>query len=259
MQRHQPNGLAFYTFDSLNTDGIIHAISTRRGGVSPSPFHSLNLSVAAGDSPGNVNANISRLHHALALDESATVTASQAQADQVAIVDAGDRGTRIQNVDALITNAPNLPLLLRFADCVPIFFYDPVRRAIGVAHAGWRGTIAKVAAKTVRAMRDAYGTKTKDVHAGIAPSIGPCCYEIGGDVIAQVRAGFQRADDLLVPQNGATHLDLWQANAVQLREVGIEQIEIAAICTADHTDDFYSWRREAKSTGRFGAIIALVS
>jgi len=231
----------------------------RHGGISPAPFHSLNLSVAAGDNPSNVNANISRLHHALALDESATVTASQAQADQVAILDAGDRGTRIQNVDALITNAPDLPLLLRFADCVPIFFYDPVHRAIGVAHAGWRGTVAKIVAKTVRAMRDAYGTKMKDVRACIAPSIGPCCYEIGENVINQVRAGFHRADDLLVKQNGSTHLDLWQANAQQLRELGVEQIEIAEICTADHTDDFYSWRKENKNTGRFGAIISIAN
>lgn len=260
MQRHQPNGLAYYTFDSLlHTDGIIHAISTRHGGSSPAPFHSLNLSSAVGDHPSNVIANIARLHDVLALKESATVSASQAQSAQVAMVDAGDRATRIQNVDALITNAPGVTLLLRYADCVPIFFCDPVRRAIGVAHAGWRGTVAKIAAKTAQAMCAAYGTKIRDLRACIAPSIGPCCYEVGSNVIEQVDAGFRRADDLLISQNGAFHLDLWQANAIQLGELGIEQIEIAEICSADHTDDFYSWRRENKNTGRFGAIIALAA
>ena len=256
MQRHSPNGLAYYTFDSLP---VPHAISTRHGGISPAPFHSLNLSISTGDNPNNVTANIARLHSALALDESATVSASQAQADHIAIVNADNRGMRIQNVDALVTNTPALPLLLRYADCVPIFFYDPARRAIGVAHAGWRGTVAKIAAKTVQAMQNAFGTRVKDVCACIAPSIGPCCYKVGDDVITQVRAVFDRADELLVKRSGSTHLDLWQANAIQLRELGVERIEIAEICTADHTDDFYSWRKENKNTGRFGAIIALPS
>jgi hypothetical protein len=106
MQRHSTNGLDYYTFESLD-DKIIHALSSRDGGVSPAPFDTLNLSVTTGDVPSNVNSNIERLHDALALDKSATVTASQAQADKIAIVDSSHRGTRIQNVDSLITNRPN--------------------------------------------------------------------------------------------------------------------------------------------------------
>lgn len=256
MRRHSSNGLGYYTFDALNGK-IIHAISTRHGGVSPAPYDTLNLSVATGDAPTNVNSNIKHLHDALELDVSATVTASQAQADQIAIVGANHRGTRIKNVDALVTDQPNLPLLLRYADCVPILLYDPVHRAIGVVHAGWRGTIAKIAAKSVRAMQQGFGTRTGNVIACIGPSIGPCCYEVGDDVIAQVRAALDNAEALLLKQNGSTHLDLWEANAAQLRELGVEQIEIAEICTADHTNDFYSWRAENKDTGRFGTIAAL--
>ncbi len=256
MQQHRVNSLAYYTFESLD-DKVTHAISTRHGGVSPAPFDTLNLSVTAGDAPSNVNSNVKLLHEALALDIPATVTASQAQADKIAIVDASHRGMWIQNVDALITNQRHLPLLLRYADCVPILLHDPTHRAIAIVHAGWRGTAAQVVAKSIRAMQQAFGTRTQDVIACIGPSIGPCCYAIGQDVISQIRTAFSNADSLLTKQNGSTHLDLWQANAMQLLELGVEQIEIAKICTADHTDEFYSWRAENKNTGRFGAIIAL--
>jgi YfiH family protein len=259
MQRKSQGQVAYYTFDSLYDSGtLIHAISTRHGGVSSAPFLTLNLSRTTGDDATNVAMNIQRLHDALGLDATATISASQAQVDRVAVVGAAQRGTIIREVDALLTNEPGVPLMLRYADCVPIFLFDPVHRAIGVAHAGWRGTVGKIATKTARAMVDAFGTQPRDLIACIAPSIGPCCYRIGEDVSAQVRAAFVDADELLIAQaGGGVHLDLWKANAQQLRELGVEQIEITGICTADHTDDFYSWRAENAKTGRFGAIIAL--
>lgn len=259
MQREMRGNLAYYTCDSLRDSGaLVHAISTRHGGVSPAPFDTLNLSHAAGDDKANVAVNIQRLHDVLGLDATATVSASQAQADRVAVVGAAQRGTIVREVDALLTNAPGVPLMLRYADCVPIFFFDPAHRAIGVAHAGWRGTVAKIATKAVRAMFEAFGTQPRDLIALIAPSIGPCCYRVGEDVITQVRAAFDNADELLKLQaDGRVNLDLWQANAWQLRALGVEQIKVAGLCTADHTQDFYSWRAEKARTGRFGAIIAL--
>ncbi len=259
MRRETRADLAYYTFDSLRDSGaLVHAVSTRHGGVSPSPFNTLNLSHTAGDDKTNVAANIQRLHDALGLDAAATVSASQAQADRVAVVGAAQRGTIVRGVDALLTNEPDVPLMLRYADCVPILFFDPAHRAMGVAHAGWRGTVGKIATKAARAMFDTFGTRPHDLIACIAPSIGPCCYRIGEDVIAQVRAAFDRADELLIAQaDGGIHFDLWQANARQLRALGVEQIDVAGLCTADHTDDFYSWRAEKTKTGRFGAIIAL--
>jgi YfiH family protein len=259
MQRHTERGVSFYAFGSLNhTHAIIHAISTRHGGVSPAPFDTLNLSRNVGDEWHNVDTNIKRLHDVLALDANSTVDASQAQADAIAIVDERHRGTRIKNVDALLTNAPNVPLLLRFADCVPIFLYDRTHRAIGVVHAGWRGTVLKITTRAAQAMFETFGTRPRDLIACIAPSIGLCCYRIGDQVIERVRAAFANADELLIPQaSGGVHFDLWQANAQQLRALGVEQIEMANLCTAHRTDDFFSWRAERGNTGRFGAVIAL--
>ncbi len=258
MERKSHHELAYYTFNSLDHVDVIHAISTRHGGVSPAPFDTLNLSRHVGDERTNVENNLERLHSALGLYTTSTVDASQAHSDAVAIVSAEHCGTRIHDVDALVANAPNVPLLLRFADCVPILFFDPVRRAIGVAHAGWRGTVMKTASKTAQAMFDAFGTRPRDLIACIAPSIGPCCYRVGDEVIERARAAFENADELLIRQaDGSIHFDLWQANACQLRALGVEQIEMANICTAHRTDDFYSWRAEKSNTGRFGAIIAM--
>lgn len=261
MQRKNENGLVYYTFASLADAGsLVHAISTRHGGVSPAPFNTLNLSRHTGDDADNVLTNLKRLAHSLNLAGSTIVDASQAQADQVARVGVEQRGTRIQDVDALMTNSPNVPLLLRFADCVPLLFCDPVHRAIAVAHAGWRGTVLQIATKTVQAMEEAFDTRPRDLIACIAPSIGPCCYRIGDAVIARVRESFEQSDALLIRQvDGSVHLDLWQANAQQLRALGVAQIESAEICTAHHTDDFYSWRAEKANTGRFGAIISITN
>jgi copper oxidase (laccase) domain-containing protein len=110
---------------------------------------------------------------------------------------------------------------------------------------------------TVNAMRATFGTQARALYACIGPSIGPCCYEIGGDVQAKVERAYPDDSRLLLRANGSIHLDMWQANEVQLRALGVEHIEIARVCTADHTDDFYSWRRENAQTGRFGALIAL--
>ncbi len=258
MQKQSQRSVPFYTFDSLNhSSGITHAISTRRGGVSSAPFASLNLSRFVGDESHNVATNLQRLHAALGLDPRMTVDASQAQADAVAMVHEHHRGTHINQVDALLTRTPNLPLLLRYADCVPILLFDPAHRAIGVVHAGWRGTVLKIAKRAAQTMFDVFGTRPRDLIAGIAPSIGACCYRVGDDVIARVRGAFDNADQLLDSNANGVHLDLWQANAHQLRALGIEQIEIANICTAHHTDKFYSWRAERGKTGRFGALIAI--
>lgn len=258
MQRNETGGIVLYQSEKLLAfSDLRHGVTTRHGGVSPAPFDSLNLSAHVGDEPAHVQENLERLHRALGLECGATVDASQAQADQVAHVTAELRGTRIKGVDGLITNERGIPLMLRFADCVPILFYDPAHAAIGIAHAGWRGTVSKVVTNTVRAMQQTFQTNPHQLIACIGPSIGPCCYEIGADVEAKVQAAYPETHELLISKNGTTHLNLWQANALQLRALGVEQIEIGAVCTADHTHDFYSWRRERANTGRFAALIAL--
>ncbi len=257
MQRIEEDGLFFYVSGLLDFPRLKHGVTTRLGGVSPAPFDSLNLGSTVGDDPGNVQENWRRTQAALGLAPGSTVDARQAQANRVARVTEGERGTRIAEVDALITDEPGIPLLLRFADCVPILLYDRKRNSIGIAHAGWRGTVGRVVTNTVVAMQEAFGTESRDLSACICPSIGPCCYEIGPDVQARVEQAFPDASSLLVRRNGSVHLDLWEANARQLRELGVGEIEVAAICTSDHTDEWYSWRREKARTGRFAAVISL--
>lgn len=258
MQRNAVDGTVLYQSELIGAFGrVVQAVTTRHGGVSPVPFDSLNLSAHVGDDPGRVSENLRRLHAALALDGEATVDASQAQAERVARVTRDQRGSRIPGVDGLITDDAGIALMLRFADCVPILLYDPAHHAIGIAHAGWRGTVGQVVTHTVTALGGAFGTRPSDLIACIGPSIGPCCYNIGPDVERRVREAFPGVESLLQARGGAVFLDLWEANALQLRMLGVAQVEISGVCTADHTDDFYSWRAEHAHTGRFGALICL--
>src|SRR5690606_31998363 len=146
-----------------------------------------------------------------------------------------------------------------FADCVPVVLYDSVRHVLGVCHAGWRGTVNGAAAATLWAMQAAYGTETDDVRACIGPSIGPASYEVGDEVVGMAYALLSRPDAVISYPNGNDqhpHLDLWRANAIQLIEAGVPetQIEISAIDTAQHTDDFFSHRAEQGRCGLFGML-----
>jgi len=138
-------------------------------------------------------------------------------------------------------------------------FHDPVRRVIGIAHGGWRGTVQGVAANTVRAMVEGYGCKPEDVQAGIGPAIGPDSYQVGEEVVRAVQDYFGTTDNLIRrdPNDGSAYLNLWEANRLDLERAGVRQIEIAGICTATHTDEFFSHRAEKGRTGRFGAVLSL--
>jgi YfiH family protein len=147
---------------------------------------------------------------------------------------------------------------MRFADCVPILLYDPLKRAVGIVHAGWEGTVKQIAAAAVRAMTANFGSRPADILAGIGPSIGPDHYEVGVDVIARVRSTFGEVAEGLLPQRGERHhFDLWAANQATLQQAGVGRVEVAGICTACHREDWYSHRAESGRTGRFGALIAI--
>jgi hypothetical protein len=154
---------------------------------------------------------------------------------------------------------PDLPLVMAFADCTPIMLVDPVRGAVGIAHAGWRGTVAGICQAVVSKMVDALNCRPADIYAAIGPAIGPCCYEVGTDVVEAVTAALGQNDAFFRPgpQGDQLHFDQWAANEFALRQAGVQQIERADICTACHVDEFYSHRAEGGRTGRFGAIIAL--
>jgi YfiH family protein len=163
------------------------------------------------------------------------------------------------HADAILTDQAHVTLMMRFADCVPIFLFDPIRRVVGIVHAGWKGTLALITVSAVQTMADKYGSNPADILAGIGPSIGPDHYEVGEDVQVQTRSAFGHdASQLLRAENGKVYLDLWKANEIGLRRAGVKSIEISGLCTACHTDDWFSHRAEHGKTGRFGAVLALI-
>ena len=258
-------------FSSFPEDIAVHGVSCRRGGVSKSPWDSLDLGLHVGDDPADVAENRRRYLAALGLDASQLVTPEQVHGEAIQRVGRSDAGRgalsyadSIAKTDALITDEPGLPLLLCFADCTPILLLDPANRAVGIAHGGWKGTVRRIAAKTVLRMQREFGTRPEDVLAAIGPSIGPCCYEVGPEVERQFQEAFSGHEAALFSHPdavGGTHLSLWAANRLQLEEIGVlrEHIDEARTCTACHHEDFFSYRADGGQTGRLGAVIALRS
>jgi YfiH family protein len=148
---------------------------------------------------------------------------------------------------------------MTFADCVPVLLHDPVKGWVGLVHAGWKGTVGGAARKAVQAARETFGSRPEDILAAIGPSIGPCCYEVGEDVVAAVHSGLPECADLLSARDGGVHLDLWRANACQLAAVGVPaaNVEVSGYCSSCRTDLFFSHRKERGKTGRMAAVIGL--
>ena len=255
----EQGALRFFQFEGFDSATLAHGIFTRHGGVSPQPFASLNMSVSTGDTRENVRRNVTLAFEALERDPASCADLWQVHSARVVVADQPN-GTRehLGQADALITDRPEVSLLLRFADCVPILLFDPRRPAVGVVHAGWRGTLKKAVKATVEAMAERYGTRPGELLAGIGPGIGPCHYAVGPEVVDQTRRVFQgAADSLLLAKNSGYHLDLWAANQASLIEAGVEQIEMAELCTVCRSQDFFSHRATGGVTGRFGGLIGL--
>jgi YfiH family protein len=226
----------------------------------------MNVSFKVSDDPLRVEENRRLLSQSLEMDIENAVYLNQIHSDKVFKLESTNlpkKGEPMGDGDALITNLPHIPIFIMIADCLPILFYDQAHKAIGLAHAGWRGTAARIAVKTLNAMTEAYGTNPTDVKAVLGPSIGPCCYEVGSDVKEKFDL-FTYAGEILV-QSGQTtwKLDLPRANARQLLETGVMEDRLirSNLCTVNHIDMFFSHRAEAmsgQSTGRFGAFMMLV-
>lgn len=257
MHLHQSNGLAYYTFETFPNSVLIHGIFAREGGVSPQPWASLNMSISTGDSLDNTRANRRRAFDSLGLPFESMADVWQVHGTETIRADSPRGDGEPIKADGLITNRPGITLFQRFADCVPILIYDTKQHALGIVHSGWRGTVDRAATSPIKAMAEAYGSKPKDIIAGIGPSIGPDHYEVGPEVVEAVRGAFTDSDSLIETREGKTYLNLWAANAQALREAGVDQIEIGGVCTACNTQHFFSHRAEAGKTGRFGAVIAL--
>jgi YfiH family protein len=260
MQRRNGGELVYYQFTQwANNDHVIHGIFTRLGGVSKSPWGSLNLGGTVGDDPAAVRENHRRVYAALDLDAARACTVWQVHSADTVVVQRPVPNRRwLARADGMVTDQPGVPLMMRFADCTPILFFDPVHHAVGIAHAGWRGTVNGAVVSALDTMCAAFGTCPQDVQAGIGPSIGPERYQVGEEVVEAVDGHFGQTDGLINrAEDGSAYLDLWAANRLSLERAGVNQIEVAGICTASYTDEFYSHRAENGQTGRFGAVVAL--
>lgn len=248
--------------------GIKHFVSTRIGGNSQSLCCGLNLGFKTIDNPQTVIENRYILANSLNIPLANFVVPAQCHTDRIVVISEEDKGkgifeksTALPETDAMITNIAEICLMVFSADCVSILLYDPIKKVIGAAHAGWKGTVNKIAQKTAKEMTRVFGSNPKDLIVGIGPSIGSCCYEIGKEVISAVELNFTNANQLIQPtKNDKAMFNLWEANKVQLTEIGIlsENIEIAELCTYCNPELFFSHRFSNGNTGRFGAGIMLL-
>jgi YfiH family protein len=219
----------------------------------------LNLGGTVGDDPANVAENRRRAFECFGRPIGTLYDVWQVHSAEVVRADA-PRPAHIPHLkaDAILTDQPEVTLFMRFADCVPILLYDPVRRVMGMVHAGWKGTTLRIVQAAVQAMQRQWGTRPDEILAAIGPSIAPHHYTVGQDVITQVEAAFgQEANTLLPAQDGAVQFDLWTANRLVLMDSGVRQIEVSGVCTACDLEHWYSHRGEQGRTGRFGALMAL--
>lgn len=262
--------LEFLTFPSLEETGIVkHLFTTRLGGVSEGEFSTMNLSFTRGDRKCRVEENYRRIGAVLGGGPEDMVASHQTHTTNIRQVTAADRGkgiTRLrdyEDIDGLITDVPGILLVTYFADCVPLFFVDIVHRAVGLAHSGWRGTVAGMGGRMVKAMEEAYQTKPEDIYAAIGPSICAACYEVGEDVAGQFSVRRTPGHEIVLPgrRQGKYQLDLWEANRQNLLAAGVkkERIAVTDICTCCNADYLFSHRASGGRRGNMGAFLGLAA
>jgi YfiH family protein len=259
MPFHQPDLIRYFTFESLEGERIKHAVFTRRGGVSPEPWASLNVGGLRGDDPGRVYQNRVKSFNEVGRDPESVYDVWQIHsADVIWTTGSRPASVRHRKADAILTDRPEVTLFMRFGDCVPILLHDPVKKAIGIVHAGWMGTVKGIISEAVQTMQSAYRSSPGDILAAIGPSIAVHHYEVGADLVGKVKEQFgAEANEFLLQEKDSTYFDLWQANRYLLEKSGVKKIEISGICTACNLQDWFSHRGEKGETGRFGALIAL--
>lgn len=260
MERIQQNGLQYYRSEQWTH--LPHGIFTRHGGVSEAPYGTLNTGGTVGDDVEAVRHNHTLMYDTLGVNADRACTTWQVHGADVVMATGPVEGRRwVAKADGIITDTPETPLVMRFADCVPLLFHDPVKRVIGLGHAGWRGTVRGMGASMVQAMQQGYGCQPQDIQVVIGPSISQQAFQVGEEVVEAVEQRYGTLDGLMQrdPADGTAYVDLWEANRRDLRRAGVvdEHIETAGICTHTNTDDFYSHRAENGNTGRFGVVMSL--
>ena len=274
----EKNKVTYITFPKLEkySDDLLHGFSTRLGGVSKEHLSAMNLSFTRGDDPDNVLENHRRFAAALGYDEKRLVFSDQVHKTEFHKVTEEDVGkgivreSDIKEIDGLVTDVRNVPMITFYADCVPLMFYDPVCHVIAMAHSGWKGTVGRIGEKMVHYMASKYGSKSSDIICAIAPSICQDCYEVSEDVALQfiemfslekeTEKGSKHDKELLYRKpDGKYKLNLHKACELILLEAGIlkEHIDITDICTCCNPDFLFSHRASHGKRGNNAAVMML--
>lgn len=270
MELNTEGGVEYLTFPLLTRTGMVkHLFSTRIGGVSKGIYSTMNLSYTRGDDKEAVDENYRRIAKVLQCDVSDIVCSDQTHTVNLRVVSGQDGGKGIirpkdyADIDGLLTDEPGLVLATFFADCVPLYFVDTKKKAIALAHSGWRGTVARMGRCVTEKMREVYGTDPADLVAAIGPSICQACYEVGEDVadaFAQEFSGSGQTDEILLKKGGGKYqLDLWRANEIVLTEAGIpkSQVQVTDLCTCHNSEYLFSHRASQGRRGNLGAFLGL--
>lgn len=251
-----------------DTKIVHHGFSTRLGGVSQGCYASMNLSFTRGDDEAAVRENYHRIAKSIGVKYENMVLSQQTHTTNVRVVTEKDKGKGIvkpldyTDVDGMVTNIHGICLVTFYADCVPLYFVDPVQKAIGLSHSGWRGTVGKIGKETIRKMKEQYGSDPKDILAAVGPSICKDCYEVSEDVILEFQKNFKERywkDLFYRKENGKYQLDLWKANEIIFKESGIlpEHIAVTNVCTHCNSEILYSHRTSGDRRGNLAAFLAL--
>ena len=256
-------GVPFLSYPMFEETGIVnHGFSTRFGGVSKGCYATMNISTTRGDDPAAVAENCRRMAKALGVEVEDFTYTQQTHTTNVVVVKAEDKGKRFAETDGMITNVPGICLVTFYADCVPLYFVDPVKKVIGLSHSGWRGTVGKIGKMTVEKMTAEYDCDPKDILAAIGPSICQNCYEVSEDVIERFKENFDEhlwQDLFYQKENGKYQLDLWEANHQIFLEAGIkeEHIAVTNVCTHCNPEVLFSHRTTGNARGNVSAFLAL--
>ena len=262
-------GVTYVSFPLLEREGVVCAFTTRLGGVSKGDCTSMNLSFTRGDAEEDVRENYRRIGECLGIDMDQAVLSHQVHKTDLYMVTEEDKGRgirpgkeRLFEIDGLMTREKGIPLVTFFADCVPLIFYDPVKRVIATSHSGWKGTVGKIGAKTVEAMEEKMGCRREDILAVIGPSICQNCYEVSEDVALQFEAAFtgEQYEKMNIKKaNGKYQLEKCKANEYILMDAGIkkEHLAVTDLCTCCNPDFFFSHRASQGKRGNLSVILCL--
>lgn len=265
---HNVDGVCYITFKKLQREELVHGFSTRIGGYSKGFLGGMNLSFSRGDDPDAVMKNHLLLASAIGYDAMRLVFSDQVHDTRIYKVTEKDIGkgivtkSDIRQIDGLMTNVPGIPLMTFYADCVPVYFYDPVKRVVAMNHSGWKGTVNKISICMVDALKRQYGCRASDLICAIGPSICKSCYEVDADVADRFQNAYSQEQIRTIleqKKNGKYLLDLHQANYYNLTDAGVspENIDITDICTCCNPDFLFSHRASHGKRGNLGAVIML--